>query len=113
MARYRGEATAATVGAAAAAAAAVILARSSLLAGSFHTWARCMSVAGWQSCGSAAMPSQNSLHRCSQVAIKVMDYYAPADGSAFQLTAEKHSALLEVGRGPLSRAQSARSRVGS
>lgn len=34
-----------------------------------------------------------------QVAIKVMDYYAPADGSAFELTAEKHSALLEVGGG--------------
>lgn len=28
-----------------------------------------------------------------------MDYYAPADGSAFELTAEKHSALLEVGGG--------------
>lgn len=28
-----------------------------------------------------------------------MDYYAPADGSAFMLTAEKHSALLEVGGG--------------
>ncbi|KAI7838703.1 hypothetical protein COHA_007500 [Chlorella ohadii] len=38
--------------------------------------------------------------RGTEVAIKVMDYYAPADGSAFQLTAEKHSALLEalVGR---------------
>jgi len=112
VARYGGEATAATVGGAAAAAVSMP-SRSSLLASLFHTWARCMSVAGWQSCGSAAMPSQNSLHRCSQVAIKVMDYYAPADGSAFQLTAEKHSALLEVGCGPLSRAQSARSRVGA
>ncbi|PRW58005.1 kinase [Chlorella sorokiniana] len=38
--------------------------------------------------------------RGTEVAVKVMDYYAPADGSAFELTAEKHSALLEalVGR---------------
>ena len=31
------------------------------------------------------------------MAIKILDHWTPADGSAFELTAEKHSALLEVG----------------